>query len=195
MAAACYLYVLPLPGEDIAKLGISRDPLRRIQSFASRYYERFDLPASALVEFDSRREAQRRETQLHRALREWNAVQPVTVPLRAGGHTEWYRGALAPLQAELERDRASGLVVHQPATGWWRERLRGEQALLFEWASQWLETLPDLSPHTPGWREVVDVLDAWPALGLEVGAGLPDTLRLRYARYRRAWWTSSLDEE
>ena len=63
---ACYLYVLPLLGEDIAKLGISVDPLARVRAFSRRYYECFDLERSSLVGFDSVAEARRAETALHR---------------------------------------------------------------------------------------------------------------------------------
>ncbi|MBB6064994.1 GIY-YIG nuclease family protein [Pseudoxanthomonas broegbernensis] len=115
----CYLYVLPLAYEDILKLGISHDPLARAQAFSRRYYEFFDLSRSLLVEFDSRREAQARETELHRKLRDWNAVQPITVPGVAEGKTEWYRGAYAALLADISDDAASGYTVHAPALGWW----------------------------------------------------------------------------
>src|SRR5690606_33607656 len=135
---ACYLYILPLLNEDVAKVGISVDPLARVRAFATRYYECFDLERSGLVGFDSVAEARRRETALHRQLRPWNAARPLTVPLRAGGHTEWYRGAAALLREEAEADRGRGLVVHQPAGDWWRERLLQERPLLFEWAEQYL---------------------------------------------------------
>src|SRR5690606_27019927 len=135
---ACYLYILPLLNEDVAKVGISVDPLARVRAFAARYYECFDLERSGLVGFDSVAEARRRETALHRQLRPWNAARPLTVPLRAGGHTEWYRGAAALLREEAEADRGRGLVVHQPAGDWWRERLLQERPLLFEWAEQYL---------------------------------------------------------
>lgn len=186
--AACYLYVLPLLHEDLAKVGISVDPLARVRTFAPRYYESFDLPRSALVGFDSVREARRRETGLHRRLRQWNAVQPLTVPAVAGGRTEWYRGASAILRAELEHDRGLGLDVHLPAGDWWRRRLRQEQALLFEWCGQALYGLsPDALRTSALWSRVADVLDAWPALGLELEGLLPVEVASAYRDYRRAW--------
>jgi len=76
----CFLYVLPLAYENFLKVGISSDPLLRIRAFSRRYYESFDLTRTLLVEFDSRREAQARETALHRLLRPLNATQPITIP-------------------------------------------------------------------------------------------------------------------
>ncbi|WP_434932576.1 GIY-YIG nuclease family protein [Luteimonas sp. SDU101] len=186
--SACYLYVLPLLNEDIAKLGISVDPLSRVRAFAARYYECFDLERSSLVGFDSVAEARQRETALHRQLRAWNADRPLTVPLRAGGHTEWYRGASATLRDEVARDRERGHPVHQPAGDWWRQRLLQEQSILFEWAGQYLQAMPgDALPQSGLWPGIVDVLDAWPALGLRVDEALPESVAIAYRRYRASW--------
>jgi len=186
--AACYLYVLPLLHENLAKLGISVDPLARVRAFAPRYYECFDLPRSTLVGFDSVREARRREAGLHRQLREWNAVQPLTVPAWAGGRTEWYRGASEILHAAAEHDRQLGHEVHQPAGDWWRRRLQQEQALVFEWCEQYLREMPlDELVRSAYWPRIVEVLDAWPALGLGLGDVLPAPLAGAYRNYRRAW--------
>ena len=124
----CYLYVLPTAYEDILKLGIAKDPFARALAFSRRYYEFFDLSRAMLVEFDSRREAQARETALHRRLDEWNAMQPITVRSAAAGKTEWYRGAYDALRAQIENDRAEGCVVHAPALPWWQARLRAAAA-------------------------------------------------------------------
>lgn len=188
---ACYLYVLPLPGEDIAKLGMSVDPLARVRAFSRRYYESFDLERSSLVGFDSVAEARRSETALHRQLSTWNAPRPLTVPLRAGGHTEWYRGACGLLREECERSRERGHPVHQPAGDWWRQRLLQEQPLLYEWGELCLRDLPeDALPQSDFWPGIVDVLDAWPSLGLRVEEALPEALALAYRRYRSAWEAS-----
>lgn len=173
---ACYLYVLPLAYEDILKLGISRDPLARAQAFSRRYYEFFDLERSVLVEFDSRREAQARETGLHRRLREWNAAQPITVPGVAAGKTEWYRGAYPELLAALEEDAAGGRVVHLPALCWWRARLEGERERLYEWVSQLLHG-SEGSPMPPDVRALLsDALDAYRTIGVSLEGVLPDGL-------------------
>lgn len=193
---ACYLYVLPLLNEDIAKLGISADPLVRVRAFSARYYECFDLERSSLVGFDSVAEARRSETALHRQLRAWNAPRPLTVPLRAGGHTEWYRGASARLREESECARTRGHPVHQPAGEWWRQRLRQEQPLLYEWGELCLRDLPeDALPQSDLWQGIVDVLDAWPAMGLRVDDALPEALAQAYRRYRSAWGASLSDPD
>lgn len=188
-SAICYLYVLPLAGEDLLKIGIAADPLARAQAFSSRYYESFDLGRSLLVEYDSRREAQARETGLHRRLREWNAPQPITVPLRAAGHTEWYRGAWAEVETELAGDRERGHVVHLGALDWWRGRLQREREALFEWASQLQREVEAGLASRERMRLLADALDAWPALGVPLDQALPPELMRWYDDYRDQWRT------
>lgn len=176
----CYLYVLPLAYEDILKLGIARDPLVRAFAFSRRYYEFFDLSRAVLVEYDARKEAQARETALHRRLRDWNAVQPITVRRAAAGRTEWYRGAYDALLAEIERDHAQGRTVYRPALRWWQARLRSERERLFEWAL-WL-TRDDACqlPRHERRQWLVDVLDAYEKLGVSLEDVLPAELVRRF---------------
>lgn len=190
----CYLYILPLAGEDLLKIGIASDPLARAQAFSRRYYDTFDLARSLLVAFDTRREAQARETALHRRLREWNAPQPITVPLRAAGLTEWYRGAHAELEAEVAADRERGLEVHHGALDWWRQRLQRERGALYEWAAQLQRDADDAGGQgalpLQRLQLLADALDAWPALGIALDEdALPPALAAWYARYREAWRT------
>lgn len=169
----CYLYVLPLAYEDQLKLGISNDPLVRAQAFSRRYYEFFDLSRSLLVEFDSRREAQARETALHRKLREWNAVQPITVPCVAAGKTEWYRGAYTAIRQELEIDSGSGRVTHLPALAWWQARLQADRERIYEWASQMLQEGEGVSPAVGMSALAAEILDAYRCLGVSLDGCLP----------------------
>lgn len=169
----CYLYVLPLAYEDILKLGLSHDPFARALAFSRRYYEFFDLSRSVLVEFDSRRQAQARETALHRQLRDWNAVQPITVPRAAAGKREWYRGAYDTVLAELACDETEGRVVHRPALAWWQARLGTERGRMYEWLAQVArECAGELRE-----RMIADVLDGYVALGVPLHDGLPPELR------------------
>lgn len=185
---ACHLYVLPAFHEDIVKLGISVDPLARVRAFSARYYECFDLARSLLVGFDSVSEARRRETGLHRRLRPWNAPAPLTVARLAGGGTEWYRGAYALLRDAVAGDAALGHPAWMPAHQWWRERLRAEEAVLYEWAQARLGDVCADEPLAAGqWAPIADVLDAWPALGLDVVHALPEAMAVRYRAYRAAW--------
>lgn len=173
----CYLYLLPLAGcEDILKLGISHDPVARALAFTPRYYEFFDLSRAVLVEYDSRKETQVRETELHRHLRDWNAVQPMTVRDAAAGKTEWYRGAYDALIGEIERDQAQGHIVHRPALPWWQARLRVEREKLFEWTI-WL-TRDDACPLPAHERRqrLADVLDAYAHLGVPLEGAVPAEL-------------------
>ncbi|MDH5835326.1 GIY-YIG nuclease family protein [Luteimonas kalidii] len=173
----CYLYVLPLAYEDQLKLGISHDPLARAQAFSRRYYEFFDLSRSLLVEFDSRREAQARETELHRQLRDWNAVQPITVPGVAAGKTEWYRGAYDILETATGDELAGGHIAHTPATAWWKARLEDERETLFEW------TL------------LADVLDAYAALGVSLPDVLPSIARGNNQSEPERWLTALVNSD
>ncbi|WP_268628169.1 hypothetical protein, partial [Escherichia coli] len=52
-----FAYVFPCAWEDHAKIGFSRDPLRRISALHRRWFEFFDLDAGALVEAESERDA------------------------------------------------------------------------------------------------------------------------------------------
>lgn len=169
----CYLYVLPLAYEDIAKLGISHDPLARAQAFSRRYYDAFDLSRSLLVEFDSQREAQARETALHRRLRDWNAVQPITVPVAAAGKTEWYRGAYGLLEAAVREDAAGGCTVHAPAFGWWRGRLHEERPRLYEWVSEILRDCAGELSSSGARGLLTDALDAYRAFDISLDGVLP----------------------
>ena len=186
--SACHLYVLPAFHEDIAKLGISVDPLARVRAFSGRYYECFDLGRSLLVGFDSVAEARRRETALHRRLRPWNAPAPLTVARLAGGGTEWYRGAWPLLLEAAAEDAARGHPAWLPAEAWWRERLRAEEERLYEWAEACLrDVCADEALAPERWSAIANVLDAWPALGLEVETALPEAMARRYRAHRDAW--------
>lgn len=165
----CYLYVLPTAYEDILKLGIAKNPFARALAFSRRYYEFFDLSRSVLVEFDSRKQAQARETALHRRLRDWNAMQPITVPRAAAGKREWYRGAYDAVLAEIEDDAAVGRVVHRPALPWWQARLGAERERMYEWFAQ-------VSRECAGElraRMIADALDGYAALGVSLREVLP----------------------
>lgn len=89
-----WLYVLPAAGhEDLLKVGLTREPLARWSAFHPRWYEAFDLGHTLLVGCESRRDAQRLETALHRALAELRCPAPLSIRAAAGGAREWYRGA------------------------------------------------------------------------------------------------------
>jgi hypothetical protein len=192
-AGPSFVYVLPCLGEDLLKLGMSRDPLDRFQSLHPRWFDFFDLDEARLVETDSVREARAIETRLRHALRAHNAPAPLLVNTSAGGGTEWFRGAMPLLEAETEGLRAAGLRVHAPAREWLREALVQRGGLLFHWSSRMLEAIdPDFAPAlstrpaTALERTLRDALDAYQALGIALEPCVPEAV-LRWWHEARRW--------
>ena len=187
---ACYLYVLPCAYEDLLKLGFSRQPLARMQALQPRWFEFFDLDRALLVETDTVREARRLELDFGRRLRAHGAPAPLTVRIAAAGHTEWYRGAYPALADQAEHLAGLGHVVHAPLRPWLRAQLEQRVDLLFAWASTVLDTVEgepahlDLPPMVALRRQVLDTLDGYVALDIDVDAHLPDAVRQWY----RAGW-------
>jgi hypothetical protein len=190
-AGRCYLYVFPCAYEDLLKLGISRDPLDRIQAFSRRYFEFFDLQRGWLLETDSVREAQGQETRLRRSLRLLNAPAPLLVPGRAAGATEWYRGASSLLEQAREEFAAQGYLVHQPLEHWLRTRLEARRGDLYTWTERMLSAADGepgdarpagAEPPLPH-RLLRDALDGYVALGLSLEDTLPPAVADWYARF------------
>lgn len=179
-SGASHLYVLPCQGEDILKLGISRDPLNRLQSLHQRYYEFFDLDRAFLIETDSVDEARKLELELGRELQPHGAPAPLMVPVSAGGHTEWYRGALRRLLFEADERERQGHVVHRSLRDWLRPRLTERASLLFHWSSRMLESI-DLAQASAASpieaarlrRTLRNALDAYAAFGLDFSGYVP----------------------
>jgi hypothetical protein len=187
-----FVYVLPCLGEDLLKLGMSRDPLGRFQSLQPRWFDFFDLDSARLVETDSVREARAIETRLRKLLRAHNAPAPLLVSEAAGGGTEWFRGASDLLERETEALGVAGLRMHAPARAWLREALAMRGGLLFHWSSRMLEAIdPDFAPppdaRAPSSleRTLRDALDAYQAFGIDVGPLVPEAV-LRWWRSARA---------
>ncbi|KRG71519.1 GIY-YIG nuclease family protein [Pseudoxanthomonas dokdonensis] len=199
----CYLYVLPCAYEDLLKVGMSRDPYRRINELAPRYYEFFDLAHGWLLQTDSVGEARAHETRIKRQLRELNAPAPLLVPRRAAGHGEWFRGAQQLLDQEARRLDAQGYRLHAPLADWLATRLRLEKQQLRPWLESLLSAglfdaldagmadnplgdgtaLDAISdPRWPLWRQVRNVLDGFAALQVTLDGELPDQVLRWYAR-------------
>ena len=169
-----YLYVLPCAYEDILKLGFSRDPLDRMQSLHPRWFEFFDLDSAFLVEAETVRDVRDLELGLAGVVAEHNAPAPLVIRRQAAGHTEWYRGAYDALKTTMQALAAGGYVVHAPLRPWLRQRLVERSDRLFSW------TLAVLSPEdmeapepTPASRAVIDVLDSYAALEVDLEPCLP----------------------
>lgn len=140
-SGASFVYVFPRPGEDLLKLGMSRDPLARIQSLHPRWYEFFDLDGGWMVQLDRVREARALELRLSRLLPGHGAPAPLTVRAAAGGATEWYRGAAAALDAQAAALEDEGWRVHRPLHAWFAGALREQSRLLFHWSENLLQQI------------------------------------------------------
>lgn len=178
----CYLYVLPCAYEDLLKLGFSRSPLRRLGELQTRYYEAFDLERAFLVETETVRDARDLELRLRHALREHQAPAPLSIRHEAGGHTEWYRGAYAPLSDQARSLGALGYRLHAPLREWLAQELLAHSDALYAWGASVLDALGgdpgqlDAPALAALRRKVLDTLDAYPALGLALDSRLPEAL-------------------
>ena len=106
-----YIYLLPCAGaEDLAKIGMTVDPLGRWSAFSARWFEAFDLERALLVEAADRRDARRREARLHRAFAPQRCPMPLHLRAQFGGASEWFRGAYDHARAQLQRWCATGEV-------------------------------------------------------------------------------------
>lgn len=170
-----YLYVLPCAYEDLLKLGFSRDPLDRMQTLHSRWFEFFDLDRAFLIEAETVRDARDIELGLGHAIAEHNAPAPLVIRRAAAGHTEWYRGAYARLRTSADMLAAGGYVLHDPLRGWIRDALASGSDRLFAWTEAMLtpEELESPLCLTPNQRIVRDALDARVALALDAEAFVP----------------------
>lgn len=177
---SAFTYVLPCNGEAIIKIGFSREPMRRFETFHPRYFEIFDIDEAFLVESESVRDARNLETLLKRGVALHNAPQPLTVNAAAGGITEWYRGAYAVVRESASRYAAEmGLVVHAPLRQWLQHKLAGHAPTLYEWsaaaqavmAAEFLDTRNDEGARRFR-RRIQDRLDAFAAVGIDIDAHL-----------------------
>lgn len=170
----CYAYVFPCAWEDYGKIGFSHDPLARIRTLHPRWFEFFDLDAGRLVEAETQRDARDLELALRRPLRAHRAPAPLTVPVRAGGHTEWVRGANDALAAAVQALAEGGHHVHA-LRPWLRAAMRQRVDQLYEWtAARWS---PELREQPAVARALRDVLDAHAALEIDPDPWLPEAVR------------------
>lgn len=91
-----FVYLFPLADCSAFKVGFSCNPLQRIYSFSHRYFERFDLYQSVLLEVTDCADARAIEGTLKTELVDFRAEAPSWVPLASGGHTEWFQAVQFP---------------------------------------------------------------------------------------------------
>ena len=182
-----FVYVMPCRYEDILKVGFSRDPLDRLRTLHARWFEFFDLDAGLLIETDSVADARRLETLLGESVAAHSAPAPLVVPRIAAGHTEWYRGAYAPLAASVESLHAQhGYPIHRPASLWLVHALEQRAAVLYAWSATQLDAIRAFE-HGPSHdavaslaRTLRDTLDAYDALGLPPERWIGEDVRRWY---------------
>jgi hypothetical protein len=172
---AC-VYVLPCRDEDILKLGFSREPLRRMQTLHRRYFEFFDLDRAFIIHTEAVRDARRLERQLARTVAAHQAPAPLLVPKSAAGHTEWYRGAYAPLaQAAAAVQQEAGYELTSPLRAWLRRQLQAEAGRLYDWSARVLDAI-QLAAADPEARAaerwLQDTLDAFGSVNIGVDSHL-----------------------
>ena len=171
-----FSYVLPCHVEDLLKIGFSTNPLRRFETFHSRYYDVFDLDRGFLIETDRVAEAREVERTLMRDIDAHNAPAPATIRPGAAGDTEWYRGAYAhALETGSTLARQCGYALRAPLREWLRQQLVAQAPLLYEWSAQAFALLAaehiDLRNDDDAQRfsrQLIDRADAYAALGVEI---------------------------
>ena len=184
-----FVYVLPSLGEDLTKVGFTQDPVQRFRSFHPRFFALFDLDQGLLVETGRLRDARRLERLLIERWPDHRAAAPLLVADAAGGHTEWFRGIGADLDAFVRRvaDR-DGHVLHAPLSGWLRARFAERADQLYAWSQRLLEMIQwqdaNLPPEArdPRYaRALIENLDACHAVGMALGPLLPAEVLAWYA--------------
>jgi hypothetical protein len=177
-----FVYVLPCRDEDLLKVGFSRDPLQRMQTFHARFFDFFDLDRAFLIATDTVRDARRIEREFLTAFADRRSPAPLVVPDAAAGYTEWHRGAYADAIAMAESIAAKdGFVLHAPLRAWVRDRFAERGALLFAWSSKMLEAieyerynLPPSPQPCAIERALRDALDGFVELGIDIEALVPE---------------------
>lgn len=184
-----FVYVLPMLGEDLTKLGLTQDPVQRFRSFHPRFFALFDLGNGLLVETGRLREARRLERLLIERWPEHRAPAPLLVAEAAGGHTEWFRGIAAEAGAFARRmvDRY-GYRLHAPLSSWLHARFSERADQLYEWSQRLLEMIQwqamNLPPEARDPRyakALLDNLDACDVVGMPLERLLPPKVLAWYA--------------
>jgi hypothetical protein len=185
-----YTYVLPCRDEDILKIGFSRDPLARLQTLHTRYFDFFEIDLAFLIETDHVRDARRIERELARDIADRRAPSPIVVSRNAAGHTEWFRGAYGLVSQAAELAVAEfGYVCHAPLREWLRQNLIQRGDKLFEWSAHMLDAIQIHQPLSadlarPLERVLLDRLDAYAAVGLSPDSLIPHEVSAWYQSER-----------
>jgi len=166
-----FVYLFSLSDCSAFKIGFSCNPLQRIYSFSHRYFERFDLRQSLLLQLGDCADARDVEATLKVDLAEFRTGSPPWDPYEAGGHTEWF-SALYFGDAE-ERLRSFLQVYDVARLANTADLLRSELCRLSSSFEPW------------AWSQAQRVCDAWSsASGEHVAAEAARSLRDWLDAYR-----------
>jgi hypothetical protein len=180
-----FVYLLPCRDDTLLKIGFSRDPVQRLLTLHSRFFDFFELENALLVEADFVQDARRIERHLLRTFKADQAPAPIVVSATAGGHTEWYRGVYADaVRCVHELCARDGFVLHAPLSGWLRERFVDSASLLYSWSAWLLEAVQYERYNVPKPLQTGDaaralrrVLDAYASLQIDLSPLLPRGVR------------------
>nr|WP_172624066.1 GIY-YIG nuclease family protein [Rhodanobacter glycinis] len=189
-AGRTYVYVLPCHGEDLLKVGFTRDPMQRFRTLHRRFYAFFDLEAALLIETEHLREARRLERLFIERWPEHQAPAPLAIPHSAAGHTEWFRGIRAAVSGFANTlAQRYGYEMHAPLRAWLSARFRERSDVLFDWALRMLDFIEyqtlNVSPEdrTGVYAQALgDALDACRSVGLDVDTLVPDSVLRWYEK-------------
>jgi hypothetical protein len=192
---AWYVYLFALTDCSAFKIGFTCNPLQRITTFSRRYFERFELRQSQLLNVHTNDDARALEAALKTALAPHRMAAPEWIPAEAGGQTEWF-SAVYFGDAE-ERMRASNALrtLSQPISAFEHfHGILGRTTDAFErWAATQAQLVCELREaavrgyavrdHGASLR---DWLDAYGHFDLPLYAQSPDTLEfVKQAAYSR----------
>jgi hypothetical protein len=142
-----FVYLFSLSDCSAFKVGFSCNPLQRIYSFSHRYFERFDLGQSLLLQLDACADARAVEATLKADLAESRTDSPSWVPHEAGGHTEWFTAVRFGYAEERLRSFLQIHDVAQVANA--ADFVRGELSRLSSSFEPW------------AWSQAQHVCDTW----------------------------------
>lgn len=148
---SAFVYLFALSDCSAFKVGFSHNPLQRIYSFSHRYFERFDLHQSQVLELGACDAARAAETTLKIELAAHRADCPPWVPPDAGGHTEWF-SAVHFGHAE-ERLKSLALAQDEIRLTSTAEFLHGELSRVSNSFEHW------------AWEQAQHVYDTWSRAG------------------------------
>lgn len=188
-----FVYILPCAGDNLLKIGFSRDPIRRMHTLHRRFFDFFDLDQALLIETDRVRVARIIERAFLVAFANDQAPAPLIASPEAGGHGEWFRGVHAEAIAMARSvSTKEGLMLHDPLSTWLQGQIQGVTDRLYGWSVRMLDAIEferhnvPLAEQTRRFdRALRDMLDLYSMLRVDLVPLIPDSVLRWYADRRR----------